>query len=275
MGSNKFFSRITYFSLSVVYFCTFLFLLFAPVGRVSAFPIAQINTKTATFADKNASVITVKIGTSTLTFKRNPTPPQASGSAFDFSGINYVFELQGNTDDNCRQGIPASGGAFGVGSFTPTVAKITIPSANLDVTPPPANISGTFLFFHRVGTTCTTDAVNTTIQVANTFGATLAVPATEKAIVAPGATASAQPADSCETSDSGPLGWILCPVIDLLSTFTQGIFDDFIQPFLEDVPVTTDPSDGSYIAWQQFRLIGNIVLVGTMLAVVYAQVKGN
>lgn len=84
-----------------------------------------------------------------------------------------------------------------------------------------------------------------------------------------------EPADSCVTTNSGPLGWIMCPVIDLASTFSQGVFTHFIQPFLEDVPVTTNPNDGAYIAWKQFRLIGNIVLVGTMIAVVYAQVRGG
>lgn len=82
-------------------------------------------------------------------------------------------------------------------------------------------------------------------------------------------------ADSCKALDSGPLGWILCPVIDLAGTFSHGVFNQFIKPFLEDTPVTTDPNDGVYQAWKQFRLIGNIVLVGTMIAVVYAQVRGG
>src|SRR3989344_7848297 len=80
---------------------------------------------------------------------------------------------------------------------------------------------------------------------------------------------------SCETTDSGPLGWILCPVIELAASFTEFVFEKFVQPFLEDVPVTTDETDGSYQAWKSFRLIGNIVLVGTMIAVVYAQVRGD
>lgn len=83
------------------------------------------------------------------------------------------------------------------------------------------------------------------------------------------------PADDCEATDSGPLGWILCPVIDLGATFTSYVFKNFVQPFLEDVPISTNPDDGAYLAWKQFRLIGNIVLVGTMIAVVYAQARGS
>jgi len=80
---------------------------------------------------------------------------------------------------------------------------------------------------------------------------------------------------TCETSDSGPLGWILCPVINAGARFTEFVFKDFVQPFLEDVPVSTNPEDRSYNAWKNFRLLGNILLVGTMLAVVYAQVRGD
>lgn len=90
-----------------------------------------------------------------------------------------------------------------------------------------------------------------------------------------GDTGSGGSSDSCVTSDSGPLGWVICPIIDLASTFSQGVYTHFIQPFLEDVPVSTDPNDGAYTAWKSFRLIGNIVLVGTMLAVVYSQIRGD
>lgn len=80
--------------------------------------------------------------------------------------------------------------------------------------------------------------------------------------------------DTCETTDSGPLGWILCPVIELGVSFSGAVFDNFVRPFLEDTPVSASENDPAYTAWKSFRLIGNIVLVGTMLAVVYAQVKG-
>ncbi len=90
-----------------------------------------------------------------------------------------------------------------------------------------------------------------------------------------GAAAAGEEPDSCETTNSGPLGWILCPIIDLGATTTTFMFDNFVKPFLEDVPVSTDPDTGVYKAWEQFRTIGNIVLVGTMIAVVYAQIKGD
>ncbi len=80
---------------------------------------------------------------------------------------------------------------------------------------------------------------------------------------------------NCDTQLSSVMSWILCPVIDGSLAATRFMFENIISPFLEDVPVTTDPEDASYKAWKNFRLIGNIVLVGTMLAVVYAQIKGS
>lgn len=89
-----------------------------------------------------------------------------------------------------------------------------------------------------------------------------------------GAGGAAQEEDTCEFSDSGPLGWILCPMIDLGVGFSGAVFGNFIQPFLEESPVSTNPNDPTYGVWKEFRLIGNILMIGTMLAVVYAQLKG-
>lgn len=81
--------------------------------------------------------------------------------------------------------------------------------------------------------------------------------------------------DACEVTSSGVLGWILCPIIELGVSFSGLVFEEFVEPFLQDVPVSTKPDDPSYDAWKSFRVIGNILLVGTLLAVVYAQVKGD
>lgn len=80
--------------------------------------------------------------------------------------------------------------------------------------------------------------------------------------------------DTCDATGA-PLSWIVCPIIDMGVGFTKFAFNDFIAPFMEDVPISTDPTDPGYNAWKQFRLLGNILLVGTMLAIVYAQVKGD
>lgn len=79
----------------------------------------------------------------------------------------------------------------------------------------------------------------------------------------------------CDTADGGPLQWIICPIIDLGANFTDGVFRNFVRPLLEDIPIGNDPSDGGYRAWQGFRALGNIMLAGCLLAIVYAQARGD
>lgn len=79
----------------------------------------------------------------------------------------------------------------------------------------------------------------------------------------------------CDAKLSSPLSWIICPVVDIGSAFTDTMFKEVISPLLENVPISTDENDGGYIAWQQFRLLGNILLIGSLLAIVYAQIKGG
>ncbi len=79
----------------------------------------------------------------------------------------------------------------------------------------------------------------------------------------------------CDTKLSSVLSWIACPLIDMGVMMTDKVFANFIQPMLENVPVSTNPEDGSFKAWQQFRIIANVLLVGTLLAIVYSQAKGG
>jgi hypothetical protein len=76
-------------------------------------------------------------------------------------------------------------------------------------------------------------------------------------------------------SGGHPLGWILCPIIDGGAAFTDWVFTTFIRGILEDVPINIDENDGGYRAWQNFRVVGNSILIMTLLAIVYAQVKGG
>lgn len=249
-----------------------LTLAFSVPLEVHAYDADDINRNRATskykFDDKNASVISMNIEGRTETFKRKPVEPGTSPFGTVIQPTTYKYELQGDTDDNCRQGTL-------VNNPVPRayIASISIAASNIDSNPDPNKIDGTLLFFHKDGDKCTNKDIQGAIQINNPFGAQLSIPSAER--VNPSATDEAGDNISCETTDSGPLGWILCPVIELAASFTEFVFEKFVQPFLEDVPVTTDETDGSYQAWKSFRLIGNIVLVGTMIAVVYAQVRGD
>ena len=71
------------------------------------------------------------------------------------------------------------------------------------------------------------------------------------------------------------LAWIICPVVSISAGVVEKIFHDLIAPLLEDVPVSANKNDGSYQAWQSFRFIANVLLVGSMLAIVYSQARGG
>lgn len=79
----------------------------------------------------------------------------------------------------------------------------------------------------------------------------------------------------CDTKLTSPLSWIICPIIDLGANTSDFVFKEIVTPLLKDVPISADENDPGYQAWQQFRMIGNIILVGTLLAVVYAQARGG
>lgn len=79
--------------------------------------------------------------------------------------------------------------------------------------------------------------------------------------------------NKCEKT--GPLSWIICPILNIGFRATDYIFSGLVRPLLEDIPVSTDPEDDSFKAWKAFRTLGNIVLVGALLAVVYAQTRSD
>ena len=81
------------------------------------------------------------------------------------------------------------------------------------------------------------------------------------------------PEVTCE--DGGDLGWIVCPVLNAGVDLSDSIYSKFVEPLLSNVPISDDPKNGAYLAWKQFRLIGNILLVGALLAVVYSQARGG
>lgn len=244
---------------------------FSIPAQVFAYTAIEINDNRATnkyaFADTNASVITMKIGGDTLRFKRNTQPQsqiQSGTGGLDVSG-SYIYELQGNTDDNCREGV-SENDITGVAR----VARITIPSANIDTNPDPDKIDGSLTFYHKDGDRCTNKDVQRAIQINNPFDDKLSVPQSER-----DAAGTNDDNPECDTELTNPLSWVLCPVIELGANLTDYVFSNIVKPLLEEVPISTNPNDPGYKAWSQFRLIGNIVLVGTMLAVVYAQVRGE
>lgn len=78
-------------------------------------------------------------------------------------------------------------------------------------------------------------------------------------------------------NSAGSLGWILCPVLEGLSTVVDGIYDNIIVPqFLEiDASFMAADSSGSvYKGWTDFRNYANILFAILFIVVIFAQVTG-
>lgn len=79
---------------------------------------------------------------------------------------------------------------------------------------------------------------------------------------------------NCENFGS-TLSVVICPIIEGAGAAADYIFGTFIEGTLKNIPVGTDPEDPGFKAWQGFRLIGNILLVGALLILVFAQTVGT
>ncbi len=79
----------------------------------------------------------------------------------------------------------------------------------------------------------------------------------------------------CDVKFSSPLSWIICPVIDLGANLSDFVFRDIVSPLLRDTPVSTDRDDPSFKVWEQFRFLGNLLLIASLLAIVYSQARGG
>ncbi len=79
----------------------------------------------------------------------------------------------------------------------------------------------------------------------------------------------------CDTKLLNPLSWILCPVIDIGANGSDYIFQNIIEPLLSDIPLSTNPDDSFFKAWQGFRFLANIILVAGMLGIVYSMARGD
>ncbi|MBR3319972.1 hypothetical protein IKG20_01570 [Candidatus Saccharibacteria bacterium] len=81
---------------------------------------------------------------------------------------------------------------------------------------------------------------------------------------------------TCHTAAKA-LGWILCPVLELSASATQGIYENYIEPSLVINHNMFNPDDsisGTHDAWAIFRDMANIVFVILILIVIFSQVTG-
>lgn len=87
--------------------------------------------------------------------------------------------------------------------------------------------------------------------------------------------AGQEPEDNLGCSSELSLGWAICAVVAAVGEFTDYVFSNIIQPMMEESPLSSESSDPFYKSWQSFRFIGNILLIGSMLAIVYSMARGD
>jgi hypothetical protein len=100
---------------------------------------------------------------------------------------------------------------------------------------------------------------------------------TGDAVPATAPTTDTSPEATCETHLTSPLTWILCPVFNAASDFSNWVFTYVIVPQLVTPTIQfTSSSTGNYYSiWSNFRVYGNVFLVIAMLGVVFAEAIGG
>lgn len=76
-------------------------------------------------------------------------------------------------------------------------------------------------------------------------------------------------------SGTGVLGWIVCPVIELIGNATGFLYNNFVEPALEVKAETIMSRDkGIYVGWAAFRDIANIIFAIFFIIIILSQVTG-
>lgn len=84
--------------------------------------------------------------------------------------------------------------------------------------------------------------------------------------------------EDCMSSGAGSsMGWILCPILELVSGTTEFLYNDFVEPALMVKPAlfTQDNSEGgTRYAWGVFQGIANLLFIIILLVVIVSQLTG-
>ena len=79
------------------------------------------------------------------------------------------------------------------------------------------------------------------------------------------------------TAGANGLGWILCPILDLLNGATDSVYSSVVEPNLQVEPALfqgTDEDNSVRNAWNSFRDIANIFFIIMLLIVIFSQLTG-
>ena len=79
---------------------------------------------------------------------------------------------------------------------------------------------------------------------------------------------------TCESTDDNN-AYLICPLFNGLSNFTDWIFTNLLEPFLYTAPISTNAADESFQVWSTFRVYGDIFLVIAVLVIVFGESIGG
>ena len=71
------------------------------------------------------------------------------------------------------------------------------------------------------------------------------------------------------------LGWILCPIMELIGEASDHMYEEYVEPALRvDPKLFSDDNQSVRIGWNTFRDIANIIFVILLLVVIFSQLTG-
>ena len=81
---------------------------------------------------------------------------------------------------------------------------------------------------------------------------------------------------TCMNTAGNTLGWVLCPILDMLSSTTDFLYKTMVAPNLRIEPMLFNQSSasGTKQAWDIFQRIANILIIALFLVVIFSQLTG-
>lgn len=82
---------------------------------------------------------------------------------------------------------------------------------------------------------------------------------------------------TCASSGAAEsLGWIICPIMDMMGNASEGLYNGAVKPALQVEPklFTRGGEDGTRGGWETFRNIANGLLIALFLVVIFSQLTG-
>jgi len=104
---------------------------------------------------------------------------------------------------------------------------------------------------------------------------TSVVPPSEGGTVTPSEGVDDETENPCSTAASS-LGWIICPVLQVVGSAANGIYEYIENSFLQTNAnfLRSNDNNGTYAAWSTFQSIANIAFAIVLLVIILSQITG-